>query len=503
MPIISGILRDGAGIPLTGCIIKLRTVRTSRDVLATTVACISTNTGQYHIDVLPGQYEVSLRYEGAITESRVGIIHVHDDSPDGTLNSFLNVKNSDTRPEALRQFDALVQRAETAADTSGSDADRAAASAAVAGQYAEAAKTHAKQAAASEEAAGGYAQAADGSASAAGSSAAQAAESHTGAQQALEEARQIAKDMVKPPPVFYRPAEERGIWQLSYEGTGRKVNWQFTGNRKNFGYYTYFSAPEPWEIRYPVSAPDDMVKYGCRARFTFSFQDDSDAALEGKDLMEVRLAIPDDTLPPGFSVPPATPDRPYLVLGCVIRSAGGKLVVCAPDSSVTDPPLFKSGNARGSSYLFDMTLSKTGYSSKIAVDSTGLSLSPVRTGVKLPSGTLYIRSASPAKQTNFEYLEMVIPHEMFNHRLAPDDDGATFYIPWGSTVPCQVTLPDTELAPGFSVQAVTDREQSLQILTENNNVTFVSKKGAWTNSFDQITGAGRLIHVGNKMWTTT
>ncbi|EAY4419375.1 hypothetical protein FGZ04_23035 [Salmonella enterica] len=193
MPIISGILRDGAGVPLTGCTIKLKSVSTSRDVLATTVACISTNTGQYHIDVLPGQYEVSLRYEGAITESRVGIIHVHDDSPDGTLNSFLNAKNSDTRPEALRQFDALVQRAETAADTSGSGADSAAASEAVAGQYAEAAKTHAKQAAASEEAAGGYAQAAAGSASAAGSSAAQAAESHTGAQQALEEARQIAK----------------------------------------------------------------------------------------------------------------------------------------------------------------------------------------------------------------------------------------------------------------------------------------------------------------------
>ncbi|EFT5806755.1 collagen-like protein, partial [Salmonella enterica] len=72
-------------------------------------------------------------------------------------------------------------------------ADSAAASEAVAGQYAEAAKTHAKQAAASEEAAGGYAQAAAGSASAAGSSAAQAAESHTGAQKALEEARQIAK----------------------------------------------------------------------------------------------------------------------------------------------------------------------------------------------------------------------------------------------------------------------------------------------------------------------
>ncbi|EBB2612794.1 hypothetical protein CHL33_18145 [Salmonella enterica] len=500
MATIKGILRDELGNTISGCLLTFIEQKTLRRFQVITQS--GDKHGSYCLVLPVGIFRVLLKPDRSF-ERDLGEITVYSDSPDGTLNSFLNAKNSDTRPEALRQFDALVQRAETAADTSGSGADSAAASAAVAGQYTEAAKTHAKQAAASEEAAGGYAQAAAGSASAAGSSAAQAAESHTGAQQALEEARQIAKDMVKPPPVFYRPAEERGIWQLSYEGAGRKVNWQFTGNRKNFGFYTYFSAPEPWEIRYPVSAPDDMVKYGCRARFTFSFQDDSDAALEGKDLMEVRLAIPDDALPPGFSVPPATPDRPYLVLGCVIRSAGGKLVVCAPDSSVTDTPLFNSGNVRYGSHLFDMTLSKTGYSSKIAVDGNGLSLSPVRTGVKLPSGTLYIRSASPAKQTNFEYLEMVIPHETFNHRLAPDDDGATFYIPWGSTVPCRVTLPDTEFPPGFSVQAVTDREQSLQILTENDNVTFVSEKGAWTSSVNQITGARRIIHVGNKMWTTT
>ncbi|EIQ4777649.1 prophage tail fiber N-terminal domain-containing protein [Salmonella enterica] len=500
MATIKGILRDELGNTISGCLLTFIEQKTLRRFQVITQS--GDKHGSYCLVLPVGIFRVLLKPDRSF-ERDLGEITVYSDSPDGTLNSFLNAKNSDTRPEALRQFDALVQRAETAADTSGSGADSAAASAAVAGQYAEAAKTHAKQAAASEEAAGGYAQAAAGSASAAGSSAAQAAESHTGAQQALEEARQIAKDMVKPPPVFYRPAEERGIWQLSYEGTGRKVNWQFTGNRKNYGFYTYFSAPEPWEIRYPVSAPDDMVKYGCRARFTFSFQDDSDAALEGKDLMEVRLAIPDDALPPGWRVPPATPDRPYLVLGCVIRSAGGKLTICAPDSSVTDPPLFKSGNARGGSYLFDMTLSKTGYSSIITVGGTGLSLSPVRTGVKLPPGTLYIRSASPAKQTNFEYLEMVIPHEMFNHRLVPDDDGATFYVPWGSTVPCRVTLPDTEFPPGFSVQVVTDRVQALQALTENDNVTFVSEKGAWASSVNQITGAGRLIHVGNKMWTTT
>ncbi|ELW8594788.1 prophage tail fiber N-terminal domain-containing protein [Salmonella enterica] len=161
-------------------------------MLRSITTCVTTTQGEYDFTVTPGVYSVRLSQNGT-GGFELGSVHIYDDSPDGTLNSFLNAKNSDTRPEALRQFDALVQRAETAADTSGSDADRAAASEAVAGQYAEAAKTHAKQAAASEEAAGGYAQAAAGSASAAGSSAAQAEESHTGAQQALEEARQIAK----------------------------------------------------------------------------------------------------------------------------------------------------------------------------------------------------------------------------------------------------------------------------------------------------------------------
>lgn len=116
MPIISGILRDGAGVPLTGCIIKLKSVSTSRDVLATTVACISTRSGQYNIEVLPGQYDVSLRYAGALTENRIGIIRVYDDSPDGTLNTFLNAKNIDMRPEALRQFEALAQQTKADAD---------------------------------------------------------------------------------------------------------------------------------------------------------------------------------------------------------------------------------------------------------------------------------------------------------------------------------------------------------------------------------------------------
>ncbi|EAX7075016.1 hypothetical protein TK81_12400 [Salmonella enterica subsp. enterica] len=190
MATIKGILRDELGNTISGCLLTFIEQKTLRRFQVITQS--GDKHGSYCLVLPVGIFRVLLKPDRSF-ERDLGEITVYSDSPDGTLNSFLNVKNSDTRPEALRQFDALVQRAETAADTSGSGADRAAASAAVAGQYAEAAKTHAKQAAASEEAAGGYAQAAAGSASAAGSSAAQAAESHTGAQQALEEARQIAK----------------------------------------------------------------------------------------------------------------------------------------------------------------------------------------------------------------------------------------------------------------------------------------------------------------------
>ncbi|EIM7360219.1 prophage tail fiber N-terminal domain-containing protein [Salmonella enterica] len=190
MATIKGILRDELGNTISGCLLTFIEQKALRRFQVITQS--GDKHGSYCLVLPVGIFRVLLKPDRSF-ERDLGEITVYSDSPDGTLNSFLNAKNSDTRPEALRQFDALVQRAETAADTSGSGADSAAASAAVAGQYAEAAKTHAKQAAASEEAAGGYAQAAAGSASAAGSSAAQAAESHAGAQQALEEARLIAK----------------------------------------------------------------------------------------------------------------------------------------------------------------------------------------------------------------------------------------------------------------------------------------------------------------------
>ncbi len=54
---ISGVLRDGTGKPVPGCIIELKAKRTSETVIATTVAYgMPEETGSYSMDVEPGIY---------------------------------------------------------------------------------------------------------------------------------------------------------------------------------------------------------------------------------------------------------------------------------------------------------------------------------------------------------------------------------------------------------------------------------------------------------------
>ncbi|MGU7132959.1 prophage tail fiber N-terminal domain-containing protein, partial [Salmonella enterica subsp. enterica serovar Glostrup] len=119
MTVIKGTITDATGQPLAGATITFTALQNTAEMLRSVATYITTERGEYEFTVTPGVYSVRLSQNGA-GGFELGSVHIYDDSPDGTLNSFLNAKNSDTRPEALRQFDALVQRAETAADTSGS-----------------------------------------------------------------------------------------------------------------------------------------------------------------------------------------------------------------------------------------------------------------------------------------------------------------------------------------------------------------------------------------------
>ncbi|ECD4177759.1 hypothetical protein E0Y73_25645, partial [Salmonella enterica subsp. enterica serovar Napoli] len=88
---------------------------------------------------------------------------------------------------------------------------------------------------------------------------------------------------------------QRSVWTRAYESSNTATPWVFAkGNRTITANDIYFSGDTPWEIRCPVARPADLLRFGSKTRFSFSVDDISDAALEGKDLLEVRLVIADD-----------------------------------------------------------------------------------------------------------------------------------------------------------------------------------------------------------------
>ncbi|ELV2364731.1 prophage tail fiber N-terminal domain-containing protein [Salmonella enterica] len=109
MAIISGIITTATGDPIAGANIILTALQTTSLMLRNVTTHITTTQGEYSFTVTPGVYSVRLTHGGQ-TGYELGSIHVYDDSPDGSLNTFLNAKNIDTRPEALRQLEALAQQ---------------------------------------------------------------------------------------------------------------------------------------------------------------------------------------------------------------------------------------------------------------------------------------------------------------------------------------------------------------------------------------------------------
>lgn len=108
---ISGVLKDGAGIPIKTCKIELRSVRTSKTVIVQTVASVSTDeAGAYQINAEPGRYAVVLNIEG-YPVARAGEISVYEDSGPGSLNDFLlQLNEDDLKPDVIRRFEAMCEQ---------------------------------------------------------------------------------------------------------------------------------------------------------------------------------------------------------------------------------------------------------------------------------------------------------------------------------------------------------------------------------------------------------
>ncbi len=129
--LISGALIDGAGIPMPGCHIILKSrVNTSEVVMRTVADVVTGNNGEYSFDAQVGKYCVYLRQDWR-DEYCVGDISVYYDSKPGTLNDFLTILNEgDLKPDVVARFEAMVAQAQQSADA-------AAQSEQLAGQHAE------------------------------------------------------------------------------------------------------------------------------------------------------------------------------------------------------------------------------------------------------------------------------------------------------------------------------------------------------------------------------
>ncbi|RZY64310.1 prophage tail fiber N-terminal domain-containing protein [Escherichia coli] len=115
--VISGALIDGAGIPMSGCHIILKSrVNTSEVVMRTVADVVTGNCGEYCFKAQTGKYCVYLKQDWR-DEYCVGDISVYDDSRPGTLNDFLTaLDEGDLKPEVVKRFEEMVAQAQQSAE---------------------------------------------------------------------------------------------------------------------------------------------------------------------------------------------------------------------------------------------------------------------------------------------------------------------------------------------------------------------------------------------------
>ncbi|CAD5617082.1 putative phage tail fiber protein [Escherichia coli] len=115
--VISGALTDGAGIPMSGCHIILKSrVNTSEVVMRTVADVVTGNCGEYCFKAQTGKYCVYLKQDWC-DEYCVGDIAVYDDSKPGTLNDFLTaLDEGDLKPDVVKRFEELVAQAQQSAE---------------------------------------------------------------------------------------------------------------------------------------------------------------------------------------------------------------------------------------------------------------------------------------------------------------------------------------------------------------------------------------------------
>ncbi|WP_414658955.1 prophage tail fiber N-terminal domain-containing protein [Escherichia coli] len=115
--LISGVLTDGTGLPMSEYHIILKARQNTSAVVMRTVATVVTGpAGEYAFEAQTGRYDVYLR-SCIEREYCVGDISVYDDSKPGTLNDFLTaLDEGDLKPDVVKRFEELVAQAQQSAE---------------------------------------------------------------------------------------------------------------------------------------------------------------------------------------------------------------------------------------------------------------------------------------------------------------------------------------------------------------------------------------------------
>ncbi|EHD3365084.1 phage tail protein, partial [Escherichia coli O124] len=139
--VISGALTDGAGIPMSGYHIILKSRVNTPEVVMHTVADVMTgNDGEYCFHARTGKYGVYLKQDWR-NEYNVGDIAVYEDSKPGTLNDFLIAPDEgDLKPDVVKRFEEMVAQAQQSAGAAAGNAQQTAQDVAAAAGYARAAE---------------------------------------------------------------------------------------------------------------------------------------------------------------------------------------------------------------------------------------------------------------------------------------------------------------------------------------------------------------------------
>ncbi|EDQ3858121.1 hypothetical protein AAA88_004678 [Salmonella enterica subsp. diarizonae] len=318
-------------------------------------------------------------------------------------------------------------------------------------------------------------------------------------------------------PTLITPKVDVSRWLAGRDSVKGTPEWNvIRGQVADVTYAMNFTAKDSlgkWEIQHAITGIKDLVNNGGRIRFGMTWPD-YDERFEGKELLTVQLVLPDDIFSPYIEIPPATPDKPDLVAGFILKCVNGKFTYYNLDGELLEYYTPKEEVHWYSDGNFDMSIDN-GYlrvKRKGSNNYDNLSFKNIRAKADTPVSTLSLSSGNPAKETAFSYFETIIPRENITHTLTLDDEGTVFYVPWGANGTLSLVIPDTPFPQGFSVTLLTEQGNFLTACGENRNVIITKGDGNITNgyasahgsdgSYDGSTDNKRLIQTGTdgKTW---